>query len=231
MNENLHLKGEKLKVLLNAHRDKFSCVIQPPLSLENTFELHLSDSNNIVSKIDPSNADLCWQVIKQTLADENKVAAIGGYAEKRTAYRINPSLFGENQDERCIHLGVDIWMEVGTPIYAPLDAVVHSFADNAGIGNYGPTIILQHVLEKQPFFTLYGHLNRQSLIGLYPGKKLKRGESFAAIGSPAENGNWSPHLHYQIIADMMDCSGDFIGVSTEADSEFYLTLCPEPVVL
>ena len=63
------------------------------------------------------------------------------------------------------------------------------------------------------------------------GQSILKGESFAAIGSPAENGNWVPHLHFQFMADMMGNLGDFIGVATEREAEFYLTLCPEPVVL
>ena len=224
-------KGKKLKSIVQSNRDAFSCVIQPALSNENTLGLNLSDPNNIVAQCDPSDADLCWNVIEQALASSNKIAAIGGYAEKRTAYRVNKSLFGDGDDERCIHLGIDIWMKAGTPIHAPLDGVVHSFADNVGIGNYGPTIILKHELEGVEFYSLYGHLTLSSLIELGVGKRIEQGKSFAAIGQPTENGNWTPHLHYQFIADMMGCRGDFIGVSTETDSEFFLTLCPEPVVL
>lgn len=231
MNDNLLTKGEELKLLLSKHREKFSCVIQPPLTKENTYQLNISDPENVVANTDFTHAELCWKIIRQVLDENNKIAAIGGYAEKRIAYRINPSLFGSEENERCIHLGVDIWMEPETQIVAPLDAVVHSFADNASLGNYGPTIILEHELEGISFYTLYGHLTRKSIIGLCVSKRLKQGEVFAAIGSPEENGHWPPHLHYQLITDLMGCTGDFIGVSTEEEAAFYLTLCPEPVVL
>lgn len=231
VSQELIQKGQRLRSAIERNRGAFSSVIRPPLTAENTLELHLSDPNNIVANCDPTDADLCWKVIESALQMQGKVAAVGGYAEKRTAYRVNKSLFGDGEDERCIHLGVDIWINAGTPIYAPLDGTVHSFADNAGVGNYGPTIILEHDLEGISFYSLYGHLSQTSLKSLKVGQSVKQGEAFATVGSASENGNWTPHLHYQFIADMMGCSGDFIGVSTEAEAEFYLALCPEPVVL
>lgn len=228
--EQLIKKGVQLKGLIQAHRDAFSCVIQPPLTVDNTLEIGLNDRNNIFAGVDPSDTDKCWEVLNAALTKQKKIAGIGGYGEKRTAYRVNPDLYGNQEDERCIHIGVDIWMAEGTPIHAPLRATVHSFADNASLGNYGPTIILEHELAGTRFYSLYGHLTKASLSGLAVGQHIEKGQSFAAIGSAAVNGNWVPHLHYQFIADMMGCEGDFIGVTTERETDFYLSLCPEPVV-
>ncbi|MFM1876291.1 MAG: hypothetical protein RL266_2028 [Bacteroidota bacterium] len=231
MSPELIQKGARLRSLIEQHRNAFASVARPPLNAENTILLNLSEPDNIVANCDPTDADRCWSVIDSALKQQDKIAAIGGYAEKRTAYRVNRTLFGDGKDERCIHLGVDIWISSGTTIYAPLDGTVHSLADNAGVGNYGPTIILEHELEGNHFYSLYGHLSRSSIKALTVGQFVKQGEAFATIGSAQENGNWPPHLHYQFIADMMGCCGDFIGVSTEAEAEFYLALCPEPVVL
>src|SRR5690606_14730404 len=98
----------------------------------------------------------------------------GGYNEDRIIYKRSSHFQGE--EPRSVHLGVDLWTEAGTPVYAPLDAFVHSFADNQGMGNYGPTIILEHRLENHLFYTLYGHLSRKSLLGLSVGKSIKSGE-------------------------------------------------------
>ena len=38
-------------------------------------------------------------------------------------------------------------VERGKSVHAPLTSTVHSFANNEGQGNYGPTIILQHELQ------------------------------------------------------------------------------------
>ncbi len=231
MNDSLLAKAEKVRQVIDRNRDKFASVVRPTLTKKNTFELRLSDPNNIVAKIDPSDADGCWETIENELNRQKKVAAIGGYGEKRTAYRSNPDLFGSEENERCIHLGIDIWMAAETKIYAPLSGRVHSFADNASLGNYGPTIILEHNLEDVTFYTLYGHLSRASIIGLAVDQQFEKGEPFASIGFPHENGHWVPHLHYQFIVDMLSNNGDFPGVSTEEETDFYLKLCPKPVVV
>ena len=70
-------------------------------------------------------------------------------------------------ERRTIHLGVDLFAPPGTAVLAPLRASVHAFADNAAPLDYGPVIILQHETdERDAFFTLYGHLSRESLAGL-----------------------------------------------------------------
>ena len=43
-----------------------------------------------------------------------------------------------------------------------------------------------------------------------------------------ENGNWPPHLHFQIIEDMELKEGDYPGVCTSANREKYLANCPNP---
>lgn len=231
MTNELIEKGKRLKAIVERNRDQFGCVIQPALTEESVYHLNLSYPDNVLATIDATDAGKCWEVLKWELHNAGNTAAVGGYAEKRSAYRVNPELFGAEEEERCIHLGVDIWMWDGTPVHSPIDAKVHSFADNAGLGNYGPTIILEHQLEGVAFYSLHGHLTRESLEGLEVGQLFKKGEPFGAIGSAEVNGNWPPHLHYQFIADMMELEGDFKGVATEAEADFYLSLCPEPVVL
>ncbi|WP_353722574.1 peptidoglycan DD-metalloendopeptidase family protein [Dyadobacter sp. 676] len=156
---------------------------------------------------------------------------IGGYDEDRVIYRHRKHFTTDIEKPRSIHLGVDIWAEAGTPLYAPLDATVHSFAFNDHYGDYGPTIILAHKLSGITFFTLYGHLSLSSLEGLHEGKTIRAGERFAAIGPYPENGDWPPHLHFQVIRDMGSYRGDFPGVCNAADRGYYLDLCPDPELI
>ncbi len=156
---------------------------------------------------------------------------IGGYGEDRVIYRHRKHFTSDNEKPRSIHLGVDIWAEAGTPLYAPTDATVHSFAFNDHYGDYGPTIILAHELGPITFFTLYGHLSLNSLEGLFEGKSIAAGERFAAIGPYPENGDWPPHLHFQLIRDIGNHKGDFPGVCNAADRDYYLDLCPDPELI
>lgn len=187
------------------------------------------------------NADLLERDLSETrdfsdyvfkeLLSENAFNGIGGYGENRVIYRHRKHFTADTGKPRSIHLGVDIWTDADTPLYAPLDATVHGFAFNNHYGDYGPTIILAHELGGIPFFTLYGHLSLSSLEGLHEGKKIKAGERLAAIGPYPENGDWPPHLHFQIIRHMGDYKGDFPGVCHAADRDYYLDLCPDPELI
>lgn len=163
---------------------------------------------------------------------------VGGYREHREMYRRSP-LFDTNLEKfndggdqpRSIHLGIDIWGPAGTAVYAPLGGMVHSFAYNAQYGDYGATIILQHQLETMNFYTLYGHLALQDIAGLDVGRFITRGQRFAHFGKAEENGNWPPHLHFQIIKDMLQFEGDFPGVCKPAEVAKYFAICPDPDLL
>lgn len=152
---------------------------------------------------------------------------IGGYAEPRVLYRRHAH-FGTVEEARSIHLGIDIWAAAGTPVYAPLNAIVHSVAFNNQEGDYGATIILEHSIENEIIHTLYGHLSLASIDGLYKGKAINAGCLLAHFGNLSENGNWPPHLHFQVIRNMEGKEGDYPGVCKPSEKEYYLKNCPDP---
>ena len=162
------------------------------------------------------------------LAEQGATVGWGGYLEDRVIYRRSPTLFGAANPPRSLHLGIDVWCPTGTPVAAPLPATVHSAQDNTGFGDYGPTVILEHSLEGGAFWSLYGHLRRAEVEGLDPGQPLKAGELFAAVGPWPENGDWPPHLHFQLITDLQGRRGDFPGVAVPAEREAWAALCPDP---
>ena len=136
---------------------------------------------------------------------------------------------GEHPERRTVHIAIDIFMEPGSPVRAPLPGRVHSVRDNAARLDYGPTVILEHAPEGAPhFYTLYGHLARASVAGLAAGDRVERGQAIATIGPAPENGDWPPHVHFQVIADMLDMQGDFPGVSAASARAAWLSLCPDP---
>lgn len=175
--------------------------------------------------------------IDQKLKEGNYKYGIGGYGEDRILYKRsnlftsaapNISQLESNLNVlRTIHLGIDIWAPTGTKVYAPLGGVVHSFAFNNNFSDYGATIILQHQLDGIAFHTLYGHVSLKDLAPLQEGKYISRGELLAHFGDPNENGDWPPHLHFQIIEDMHEMKGDYPGVCSKADKEKYLNNCPD----
>lgn len=165
-----------------------------------------------------------WQTITQDLLRDNQASlAIGRYAEKRFIYADKV-----NFATRDIHLGLDLTLPAETNIMAPFEGKIHSFADNQGVGNYGPTLILEHQLAGNIFYTLYGHLSRSSLIDLTKGSPVNAGDVIGRVGRLEENGGWPTHCHFQIIHDLGAYQGDYPGVCSESERDFYLENCPDP---
>jgi murein DD-endopeptidase MepM/ murein hydrolase activator NlpD len=165
--------------------------------------------------------------VKAKLTAGNYKYGIGGYMEHRTLYA-RSALFNTDEEPRRLHLGVDIWADAGTPVYAPFNGVVHSYQDNDNFGDYGPTIILQHNLDGLTLYSLYGHLSRESLKGLYEGKPVTQNQQIATFGNQTENGHWPPHLHFQLMFDIGDCKGDYPGVGRYSEMERLKTNIPDP---
>jgi hypothetical protein len=51
------------------------------------------------------------------------------------------------------------------------------------------------------------------------------------LGLPPINGDYAPHLHFQIIIDMENKKGDYPGVCSSKTLAFYLQNCPDPNLL
>jgi 4-aminobutyrate aminotransferase-like enzyme/Ser/Thr protein kinase RdoA (MazF antagonist) len=159
---------------------------------------------------------------------------VGRYDEARAIY-LGPA-FATGADptgeRRTVHLGMDLFAPAGTAVYAPLAGAVHACHDNAARYDYGPVIILRHSTDDgTPFFTLYGHLSRESLHGLEVGRPVHAGEQIATLGAPPINGDWPPHLHLQIITDLLGLDHDFPGVARASQRALWLSLSPDPNVL
>lgn len=171
------------------------------------------------------------QNIKSAIVNSGKSIGIGKYNEARPFYT-SADFEHEGNDGpewRTIHIGLDLFTEADTPVFTPLDGEVVSAVDNKGDRNYGPTVILKHnVLPELTFYTLYGHLSRNSVTALKPGIKIKAGEQVGTLGNLDENGGWSPHLHFQVLLDLLDSKGDFNGVALPSRQAVWTGLCPDP---
>ena len=208
-------------------------VIDASFSKENYVPLDLSINNTKLQAVNVSSSDDLGAYVNQHVKDNNGQVAYGGYLEKRGIYQRSDYFNQETSplDERNIHLGIDLWINAGTNVLTALDGEIHSFNNNLNHGDYGPTIILKHQTDNFTFYTLYGHLNLESLNGLKVGKKFKKGEAIAQLGSAKVNGDYPPHLHFQIIIDVENYMGDYPGVSSVNSLEFYKNNCPDPNLL
>jgi murein DD-endopeptidase MepM/ murein hydrolase activator NlpD len=214
---------EKVKKYLNSI-DTFAPILEVPLTDENVKIIDLSKSSEL-SHIKLADHENFSNLINTDIRNAGAKVGAGGYLEERAIY--NQSENFNDHERRTIHLGVDLWVAAGTVVYVPLEGTIQSFKNNKGFGNFGPTIILEHTTGQINFFTLYGHLSEASL-QFKEGDFLKKGELLGRVGHPEENGNWPPHIHFQIITDLESFHGDFPGVAAPSTLDNYKKICPDP---
>jgi murein DD-endopeptidase MepM/ murein hydrolase activator NlpD len=172
-----------------------------------------------------------WDKTRRLMSHYGADIAVGRYGEDRQhIYRRSP-LFVNANSLRSVHLGVDLMVKPLTPVYAPLAGVIHSFACHSQYGDYGPTLLVRHQLQGTPFYTLYGHLSKASMSHWQQGQSIDSGSKLGEVGNIDENGQWPPHLHFQIISNLLGYETGFPGVATTQEAQYYMHICPNPNVI
>lgn len=159
-----------------------------------------------------------------------RVYGVGGYMELRpfyttTAYK-EKSWIGDRW--RTMHMGIDLWCPEGTTVYCPVKSRVYSVYDNDVYGDYGPTVILKVLDPEVDVFLLFGHLSRSALMELQEGEIIDAGDIIGYIGDEEENGQWPPHLHFQVIRSMFHFKNNYAGVCDPLFEDFWREVCPSP---
>lgn len=207
-------------------------LVDPGISKSEYCALDLSVTNPALETIDLSSSSQLEQFIWEYMNNRKARVAYGGYLEQRGIYNRSTYFNQANPiTERNIHLGLDLWIEANSPIFAPMAGHIHSFRNNTNYGDYGPTIILKHEIQNHEFYTLYGHLSLESLQDKRIGERIEKGEEIATLGTAEVNGDYPPHLHFQIIKDIQHYSGDYPGVSDQLNLANYQKNCPDPRLL
>ena len=212
---------------VNNHPEAIGKVVDFDADHDRLYHFDLTAANKELTAEVINKPWMFSQLVSEKLRDYNCRYGIGGYMEHRIIYAFS-SHFDTDDEPRRLHLGVDIWNAAGTPVYAPLDGLVHSYQDNNTIGDYGPTIILQHDLDGLTLYSLYGHLSRKSLEGLSKGMPVSKNSQIATLGNADENGHWPPHLHFQLMFDMEGKQGDYPGVAKFSEKEIWQKNIPDP---
>jgi murein DD-endopeptidase MepM/ murein hydrolase activator NlpD len=204
-------------------------VIDSEIELTDYTSIDLSNKNKALEQFDITDSEAFEIYIINYLKSKKAKVVFGGYLEKRNIYKRSSYFKQESiENERNVHLGIDLWCEANTKVLAVLDGKVHSFQNNTHYGDYGPTIIIQHLIEDIEFYSLYGHLNLASLKNLTVGDSVFKGQTIGYLGDATVNGDYAPHLHFQLIKDLQNNSGDYPGVSNKKMLDFYKENCPDP---
>lgn len=180
-----------------------------------------------------SDFDLFEFKINQLRKKHSRSIIAGGYLEPRLVYNTEAyqKKGNERNESRTVHLGIDFWLPAGTPVHAPLKGEVVLAINDEGDREYGGLIILKHQVEELTFFSLYGHLTVKSATSRLAGEIIEAGEIVGLLGNYPENGNWPPHLHFEIMLSMLDFKNDFPGVAYHSEIETWKSICPDPNLL
>ncbi len=205
------------------------------LAFNDVFKVDLSVGSLFLGNYSEyKNTNIFTNKINELQLNNTDKLIAGGYLEPRPLYSTDAfKTEGNNGYEyRTIHLGVDFWAKQNTPVHALFDGEVIDFSYNGADKDYGGVIILKHKPNKNlVFYTLYGHLSKRSIENLKVGKKIKKGKKIAELGNPSENGNWTPHLHFQIMLDLLGFEKDFPGVGLPSTINVWSAICPDPNLL
>lgn len=182
---------------------------------------------------DFNNLDVFEFKINQLQKEHPNNIIAGGYLEPRPLYTANAydKIGNYGKESRTIHLGTDFWLPSQTPVHALFDGEVIVAVNDAGLKKYGGLVILKHQTDNFEFFTLYGHLSVASATKHKVGDRIKKGDKLAELGPSNENGNWAPHLHFQVMLSLLDYKNDFPGVAYHNQIEVWESICPDPNVL
>ena len=203
----------------------------PSIHLNKVHPINLSVSSTWMGHQEEFNNLEWFQYKMKQLQKEvpNKIIA-GGYLEPRAIYTSSAydRIGNYGRESRSIHLGIDYWLPAETAVHTLLDGEVVIAINDAGDKEYGGLVILKHQTELVDFYTLYGHLSVKSATKNKVGDLLKKGSKIGNLGNYSENGNWAPHLHFQVLLSLLDFKVDYPGVAYFSEMAVWKSICPNP---
>ena len=215
------------------HAQTFAPLLGVDLATTNVAPLDFSAGSTLIDSDPSENVPVLLDArIARVIHSHDATIGVGGYGEARLIYHWPHE--PKQREPRTIHIGLDLSLASGAPLFAPLDGTVHGFEDADHHHDYGPLIVLRHLTtgtDPLEFFTFYGHLTRDSLDGLHVGKTISKGEQFARIGSAPTNGHWWAHVHVQLVTDMLDVPCNVDGAVRASEREVWESVFPDPNLL
>lgn len=226
-----HPQMPHLRRWLDFNNHRFGPVVRTPLDRAHVAILDAADQPDELthgSRDGGENLTAWWLRRQQEIAPRT---GIGRYGEDRGIYDHPDGPRDENP--RKIHHAIDIFEPAGTEIFAPYPATVETLGNDTSRHGFGGIVVLRHETDESvPFWTLYGHLAPGSIAGVKPGQRIAKGDILGRLAPPAENGDWPPHLHFQLMTHLMGWSVlDIIGISWASQWELWREICPDPNII
>ena len=206
----------------------------PTIKRNKIYHLDLSVSSSWIGHLKEFNDLAFFQFKIEQLQKEvpNKILA-GGYLEPRSLYTSTEydTVGNYGKQSRTIHLGIDFWLPENTPVQALFDGEIVIAVNDSGDKEYGGLVVLKHQQKEFEFYTLYGHNTPKSVLKHKVGDTIKKGDQIALLANYPENGNWAPHLHFQIMLSLLGYKKDFPGVAYFRQIDVWKSICPNPNLL
>mgnify|MGYP000408569919 FL=1 len=127
---------------------------------------------------------------------------------------------GDLLSSGAYHMGVDLGGELGAgaPVYAVGDGVVKEVQERT---SFGLVVLIEHTLsDGTKVVSLYGHL-KPSDQPVAVGEVVRMGDRVGSLGTSAENGGWTPHLHFGIHKDAYSAVWIYYGHVRSKATEMY----------
>jgi len=213
------------------NNQRFGPVVAAPLDAAHVAVIDASlDPSRLQHPSDNSGENLTawWNAELKRIAPR---IGIGRYAEDRGIYDHPHS--PREANPRKIHHAIDIFLPAGTEILCPYPGVVTDFANDTEHHGFGGILILRHETDDGvPFWTFYGHLAPAGFATLKPGQTVAQGAVIGKLATEAQNGDWPPHLHFQLMTHLMGWAAlDVIGISWAHQWELWREICPDPNII
>lgn len=223
-----HAASGRVVAWLRADAGSFASVLDLDVRHEPCLVLDLSATSPLLGAPDSDHGEPALTArVHRAMHDAGVRLGAGRYDELRPPYPTSTD--ADPLDPRNVHLGVDLFVEPGMIVHAPIAGVVHDAGESRSALGYGPTVVLGHqTADGTRFYTLYGHLDREALSHCTPGRSVAPGARLGRVGTPEVNGGWTPHLHVQVIVDLLGLGRRFPGVGHSSQRNAWQALSPDP---
>ncbi|WP_374305736.1 aminotransferase class III-fold pyridoxal phosphate-dependent enzyme [Ferrovibrio sp.] len=216
---------------LDFNNHRFGPVVDAPLGHDHVAILDASlepERLGHPSRDGGENLTLWWRAMQARVAPR---IGIGRYAEDRGIYD-HPE---EPRDDKArkIHHAIDIFLPAGTDVLCPFMGTIEDFGYDAERHGFGGIVILRHETDDGvPFWTFYGHLAPGGLAILRRGQRVAPGAVIGRLAAETENGDWPPHLHFQLMTHLMGWKAiEVNGLSRSDQWELWREICPNPNIV
>jgi 4-aminobutyrate aminotransferase-like enzyme/Ser/Thr protein kinase RdoA (MazF antagonist) len=219
---------------LRAQGSELASLLDPPLDPGTTTVLDLSVGSRDLGNVpDFADASSFARRVGERLGEAGVRTGIGRYGEARYPRGAQATARREGNDGpewRTVSLAMDLFLEAGTLVCAPLDGSVHSVRRDTSAAGAVATLLLEHRAGKggPRFYTLYGPLAVDAHSGPSEGAPVARGQCLGAVYGFQEPGGGPARLRVQLVTDLLGMGSDFPSEAFPSERDMWLGLSPDP---